>query len=422
MNKLVLNINKNFGNKVKTAYDTLNKDNSLEGVYLNLSDIATKQIDNLLNSNLTAKFFFEYPFYYLLENNLYIDLLNNIGNTAKNNKIVCLSENIEHILKDNLPLTSSTFIQNRVNIYKSINSYFDKYYSSYDYVMTPTFFFPKSGSWKEYVFEDILLFTQNYCNITNKSRIILSLIIDVKDFSSENIYNLILGYINRYKNIDSISISVPVSKIGLNYYKQSEYLDYFNFLKAIRSNNINVYIQYAGIKDLIFAVLDIKAFGVGWSSSFRGLSLEQRKLVYQSTPTFGRKVQKVFLKSFMSEIPLSLLKKYPQEKIDSLFGEKTNLDLLSYNHLEQKYWSEYLKTLDDFNHDNHIYDESIIIGKIETMMQILDKAKLNLIDLISHLKMINRFDDADKIEKDQLRSIINYIDSIQEFRNSIFIY
>ena len=56
------------------------------------------------------------------------------------------------------------------------------------------------------------------------------------------------------------------------------------------------------------------------------------------------------------------------------------------------------------------------------MMQILDKAKLNLIDLISHLKMINRFDDADKIEKDQLRSIINYIDSIQEFRNSIFIY
>jgi len=432
MSKLVINATKNYGEKILVALRDEEISNSVYGVYVSLADLPKKQIEKLIGEIGTiSRILYDFPIYFILDDNLYIaqsKLEESTSSTGKkinsSNKLVCLMENADFSTFADFPLQPSSYVQNREYIHTIFTNFYDRYYSHSSDILLPTFILKDLNSWKEIMIEDTFANAQSYAEKHSK-QITCSFIIDFGYLDKEDVALRIKRYFERYNRFRTVSITLTIDKVGTNSYTPQQYLTYMNFVHDLTSNKIKVRIQNAGLKDVILSIFDIDSFGVGWSSSYRGMNLEQKKITDRQQASFGKKTKKIFLSNLMSEVPLSYFDVCSMQENTLFFGENfKGLNSISYNWIEQRYWIEFLKAISFPNNEYKATEEnldySIIISRIVLFEAKFEDAKSNLEIIIKRLKQKGRYIDANKLRSDQLRCIINNEEALREFKNGIF--
>lgn len=433
MNNLLINATKNYGDKILLALKENEINRNVEGVYVSLADLPKKQIDKLVKDiDGISRIFYDFPIYFILEDNLYItqnkmeNSLNISNNKKKSttNKLEVLMENLNFSNFSDFPLQPSSYVQNREYIHTIIQRFYNQYYKNASEIILPTFILKDLNSWKEIMIEDTFSYAQRYAEENDKS-ITCSFIIDFSYLDKENVSQRLYRYFERYNRFSTVSITLTIDKVGINTYSSQQYLSYLNFINDLTSKNIKVRIQNAGLKDIILSIFDVQSFSVGWSSSYRGMNLEQKKITNREVVSFGRKTKKVFLSKLMSEIPLSYFDVFTVHENMAFFGEQfKGFNHITFNWIEQKYWIEFVKVInfirnDTLNNDN-IINYSTISSRVELFQNVFRDAKENLQIVIDRLEQKGRISDANRLRNDQLRCIINNEDALKEFKNSIF--
>lgn len=435
MGKIFINATKNYGDKIKNIVER--EKSRVDGVYYNLADIQTKHITEL-NNFLSGKIIFkDFPIYYLLYDNSYISKYLNPtteavkdrdGNvliqktTEGNNKLLCLKSNVDFPKFESLPLESSEYVDYRDDILFCIKNYYLRFYQNCPYMTTPTFLLDKTDSWKDIIIDDVLQHTNIYLKDESKRDVFLSVLINVELFNSFNVANKLLKYIRKYSFLTGISVSITNSA-SIYTYDSKEYQNILSFIKELNFNDVKVFMNYCGIKDIPFSILDIERFGVGWFSSFRSYDLESKGIDISQNSSFGKRIKKILLEYFMSEIPLELLEVLKIEDILEIIPVPiSKLDDLSLSDLEQLYWIEFLKIIEK----NQVIEEKftgdeLTIKRCDLMLQKLDFGLKNLKYLVKKLNESGRFDDAKKLENTNIYCIMTQIGAIREFKNKILI-
>lgn len=431
MNNLLINATKNYGDKILLALKENEINRNVEGVYVSLADLPKKQIDKLVKEiDGLSRIFYDFPIYFILEDNLYItqnkmdNSLNNSKKKNTTNKLEVLMENLNFSNFSDFPLQPSSYVQNRDYIHKIILNFYNQYYKYDSEIILPTFILKDLNSWKEIMIEDTFSYAQRYAE-ENDKKITCSFIIDFSYLDKEDVSQRLYRYFERYNRFSTVSITLTIDKVGINTYNPQQYLSYMNFVNDLTSKNIKVRIQNAGLKDIILSIFDVQSFSVGWSSSYRGMNLEQRKITNREVVSFGRKTKKVFLSKLMSEIPLSYFDVFTVQENMSFFGDQfKGFNHITFNWIEQKYWIEFVKVInfirnDTLGKENNI-DYSTINSRVELFQSVLRDAKNNLQIVIDRLEQKGRLTDASRLKTDQLRCIINNEEALKKFKNSIF--
>ncbi|EIB6115834.1 hypothetical protein K9D10_000750 [Enterococcus faecalis] len=427
MGKLFINATKNFGNKIETAIS--NSNGRIDGIHYSLADIPKEKTSKLRSEGIYI--FPELPLYYLTTKNDYIEKFLDrspidLGDeksfipNERNNKLICLENHIDLSFLRTLPLTTFEYSTKREEFLSMVNTFYNSYYQD-DYLMTPTFMINKVGSWEEIMLLDVLKSTNEYLVSNPKSNVFLSILLDPTLLDSSDIAGNILSYIDMYPLINNFSLTI-ISDESMYYHTKDDYKNILTFIKELRARGIEVYLQYCGIKDIVFSVLNIKRFSVGWFGSYRNFDTNSKRISEVSSNSFGKRIRKILTENFMSEIPLSYLSVLNERECIEYFSiEKNKLETIDYKDLEQRYWCEMLKIIEEDASSEKLYTgDELINYRCEIIKEKLQNAIVNLSFLIRKLKEAGRFTDASKLEKNNLKHVELYEEVLNDFQEKLF--
>lgn len=427
MGKLFINATKNFGNKIETAIS--NSNGRIDGIHYSIADIPIEKIDILRSDGIYM--FPELPLYYLTTKNDYIEKYLDrspidLGDdrsfvpSEKNNKLICMENYVDLSFLNTLPLSTFEYSTKRESFLSMVNKFYDDYYGD-DYLMTPTFMINKVGSWEEIMLLDILKSTNEYLISNPKINVFLSILLDPVLLDTSDIASNILNYIDMYPTINNFSLTI-ISDESMYYHTKDNYKNILTFMKELRARNINVYLQYCGIKDVVFSVLDIKRFSVGWFGSYRNFDTNAKKLSEVNSNSFGKRIRKILTENFMSEIPIDYLNVLTDSECMDYFSiEKNKLETIDYKELEQRYWREMLKIIaKDTDTEQRYSGDELINYRCENIKNKTQIAISNLNFLIRKLKESGRFDDASKLEGINLKHVKLYEEVLIDFQEKLF--
>ena len=124
----------------------------------------------------------------------------------------------------------------------------------------------------------------------------------------------------------------------------------------------------------------------------------------------------------MSEIPLSYLSVLNERECREYFSiEKNKLETIDYKDLEQRYWCEMLKIIEEDASSEKLYTgDELINYRCEIIKEKLQNAIVNLSFLIGKLKEAGRFTDASKLEKNNLKHVELYKEVLNDFQEKLF--
>lgn len=426
MGRIFINATKNFGKKIDTAIDNYNR---IDGIYYSLADVPKDKIDSF---NLEDVYrFSDLPLYYLTRQNEYIDNYfdrntTDIGDgkfftpSVKNNKLICMSDHIDFSFLNMLPITTITYSTRREEFMNMIRDFYEEYYQD-SYLMTPTFMLDNIGTWEEVMIADVLKVTDDYLNEHNKDKVILSILLKPELLNNIDVLNSIKSYIELCPSINGFSLTIINDNLPSHYNKE-DYKNIFSLVKELNSINLDVFIQYSGIKDVVFSVLDINRFSIGWFGSYRNFDTIQKGITEISPDFFARRVRKILSENFMTEIPLDYLEVLTPEECLEYFGvNKEKLEHISYVDLEQVYWKEILKIIEkDNSTESQFQDDELLHNRCNILLDKLENAMDNIDNLIERLELSGRFDDARKLEKNNKKHVELYFDVLVEFQDTLF--
>lgn len=423
MGKLYINATKSFGEKIDTAI--ANSSGRIDGIYYSLADIRYDKRDSLEIPDIDL--LTEFPIYYLTVQNDYIESYemtkenpNESGATANNNRLLCLSEQLDFSFIEKLPLTPLSYASSRNEVLEMVQNFYDRYYND-EYVMLPTFLINKIDTWEEVFWADILQKTEEYLKEQPRNKVFLSLVIEPLLLNTKDFIDNVKNYINLCPSINSISITF-INNDSINYYADEEYKNILSLIRDLNAENIEVYIQYCGIKDIIFSVLDVHRFSVGWFGSYRNFDANNKRISEISGDSFARRAKKILSESIMSEIPLTVLEVLDQDKCQELFGiNNSNLEIINFPKLEQIYWEEMLKIIEkNDNLENSYTGDELIFERCSYMIGKLERALVNLRDIIEILKDAARFNEGKSIENNNVKHVRMYLNVLKEFQARMF--
>lgn len=421
--KIIINATKNYGEKIQNAISSDNT--AVDGIYYSLADITSSNVSRIENYSSEVRYLFrEFPIYYLTNNNNYIEpfMTKDEGVTSSNNKICCMIENLIELNIENLklPLTPKEYVKNKDRINESIISFYDNYYSNDSLILTPTFLINKSSSWEDVMLEDIIAFSNNYAD-DHKKKMVLSFIISGDLLSDLAFSSTIIDYHERYSAVNGVSITIINDDQQGNYSKNT-YINLLSFLHELNNYEISVFVQYAGIKDLPLSILNIERYGVGWFSTYRGFDLNYKKISDRIIKGFGSKVRKVFLPEYLSEVPLDYFYALGEKEYKELLPIGLhNSDLINFPYLELFYWESFAQVL-EYRDKTRSTDSSVLIEERATLfIEMIDRAIEKLRNLMSLLEEKGRYDDARKLENNNISSLNIFKEAINEFLKLLII-
>lgn len=427
MGKLFINATKNFGSKIDEAI--VDSKGRIDGIHYSIADVPVSQIWRLDIESVSC--FPEFPIYYLTVDNEYLSYYfdrepveleyeKRFIPSEKNNRLICMGEHVDFSFLENLPLSTLEYTAKREHILNMINKFYDDYYRS-NYLMTPTFIMNKIGSWEEIMLLDVLKNTQNYLVNKPKKNVFLSIILDPVLLDTSDVVSNIKNYIKMYSYVNGLSLTI-INDNSMYRYTKDEYKNILSFIKELKSLDLKVYLQYCGIKDVIFSVLATDRYSVGWFGSYRNFDTTSKKISEIESSSFGRRVKKILSENFMSEIPLEYLSVLTAEECKQYFGlDKDNIDMIDYKKLEQKYWKTILKIIQkDDNVEFKYKDDELIYYRCESLKRRMLGAEKNLCFMIKRLRSEGRFSDATKLEKNNLEHVKMYTLALGEFQEKLF--
>jgi|GEM_PF-6824526 len=427
MGKLFINATKNFGNKIDEA---INRSNGrIDGIHYSIADISRDKISRL---NIGGIYKFpEFPLYYLTINNDYIDSFFNrdpkiIDNekkfipSEKNNKLICMGQHVDFSFLNKLPLSTLEYSDKRESILDMINHFYNTYYPN-NYIMTPTFIINKVGSWEEIMLVDVLKSTKGYLEDNPKEAAFLSILLDPTLLDNSDIASNIISYVEMYPFINNFSLTI-ISDDSMYYHTKDVYKNVLTFIRDLNARDINVHLQYCGIKDVVFSVLDVKRFSVGWFGSYRNFDTNSKRISEVNSSAFGKRVKKVLTENFMSEIPLDYLNVLSPEECQRLFEiDQNRLDIIDFKELEQRYWAEMLKIIEkNESIEEEFEGDELLSKRCDNLKRKIFDAIDNLELLIERLNDKARYSDAKKIKNNNLKHVKLYGEVLDSFQEKLF--
>lgn len=429
MGKLFINATKNYGAKITEALD--NSEGRIDGIRYSIADIPVPHANRIEMEIEWLYQFPEFPIYYLTIYNEYVDYYFNretinlpngkkFTPSEKNNRLICMDEHVDFSFLKQLPLSTMGYSINREKIMSMINEFYDNYYQD-SYLMTPSFLLNKIGSWEDIMLLDILKSTSEYLENESKDEVYLSIVLDPVLLEISDVVNNIKSYVGMYSYIKGISLTIINDK-SMYIYNKNDYKNILTFIKELKLMGLKIHLNYSGVKDIVLSCLDIERFAVGWFGSFRNFDTDSKRISELEVNSFGRRVRKIFSKRFMSEIPLDYLEVLTSQECQEYFNiDKDRMDSINYNNLEQQYWTTMLEIIEKNDEvENQNQGDALIDARCEMLKEIMDDAIINIERFIIKLKENGRYDDASKLEKNNLIHVKMYKEVLSEFQGKLF--